>query len=63
VFDQGTYSVENVFVVPVREWLIYTASMHKQLRDIPEDSPVRIKLVGSRVELHPVDPNLDKSTP
>jgi hypothetical protein len=45
VFEGGTYPVENVFVVSAREWLIFTASMHEQLRKIPDGSQVRTKFV------------------
>jgi hypothetical protein len=45
VFEGGTYSVENVFVISAREWLTFTASMHEQLREIPDGSQVTIKFV------------------
>ena len=45
VFEGGTYSEENVFLVPVREWLIYTASMHKKLLQVPEGGQRRIRVL------------------
>jgi len=45
VFEGGTYSEENVFLVPVREWLIYTASMHKKLLQVPEGGQLRIRVL------------------
>jgi hypothetical protein len=45
VFEGGKYSAENVFVLPAREWLTLTASMHEQLREVPDGSQIRIKIV------------------
>lgn len=44
VFEGGAYTVENAFVVSLREWLIYTGDVHRQLRDVPEGGQVRIKV-------------------
>ena len=45
IFDGGRYSVGNVFVLPVREWLTVTASLHQQVRELPDGSRVEIKVV------------------
>jgi hypothetical protein len=42
VFKGGTYTVENTFLTPRREWLTYTGSMHRQLRDTPDGGQVRV---------------------
>ena len=45
VFEGGKYIVDNVFVLSAREWLTATASMHDQLRAIPDGAQVKIKIV------------------
>ena len=44
IFKGGTYTVDNAFVVPVREWLSLTGSMHEQMRDVPDGAQVRIQI-------------------
>jgi len=42
IFEGGKYDVGNVWVAPIREWLLYTGSMHLQLKDIPDGGKVEI---------------------
>ena len=45
VFKDGLYTVENMFVAPAREVVTLSASMHEQLRDLPDGATVQIKVV------------------
>jgi len=45
VFEGGRYEVDNIFVVSAVEWLTHTASIHNQLRDLPDGGQVAIKVV------------------
>jgi hypothetical protein len=45
VFEGGRYEVDNIFVVSAVEWLTFTASIHRQLRDLPDGGQVVIKVV------------------
>src|SRR5262249_18073796 len=42
IFKEGKYSVENLFQVDAREHYGLTGSVHKQIRDLPDGSKVRI---------------------
>jgi len=42
VFAEGRYTVENVFVLSVREWLTATGAVHRQLRDCPDGARVKL---------------------
>jgi len=44
VFAEGEYDTSNMFVVPVREQMVGMADIHRQLNDLPDGSPVRIKV-------------------
>ncbi|RUW27275.1 MULTISPECIES: T6SS immunity protein Tdi1 domain-containing protein [unclassified Mesorhizobium] len=45
VFAKGKFDVENMFVVPVSEQFIGMAEVHRQINELPDGSPVRIKVV------------------
>lgn len=44
IFEGGAYTVGNMFVVPTREWLTLTASLHFQMKDVPDGGKVEIKV-------------------
>jgi hypothetical protein len=41
----GSYTVENRYRLPVREHASFTGDLHRQLRDLPDGTAVRIKIV------------------
>ena len=45
IFVDGLYSIENVYVLPVREWLTLTGSLHEQICDLPDGAKVRFEIV------------------
>ncbi|MEW6598919.1 MAG: hypothetical protein AB1429_15655 [Pseudomonadota bacterium] len=42
IFEGGKYVVENVFVLPRREWISYTGALHRQIRDLPDGAKVQL---------------------
>jgi hypothetical protein len=44
-FAEGTYSADNLAVVPVREQLLGSADIHKQIAELPDGAQVRFKVV------------------
>ena len=42
IFEGGRYVVENVFITPRREWLSYTGSLYRQMKDLPDGAKVQI---------------------
>ncbi|HEX8263013.1 MAG TPA: hypothetical protein VF547_09080 [Allosphingosinicella sp.] len=45
VFAEGRYSADNMAIVPIREQLLASADLHRQLADLPEGATVRMKVV------------------
>ncbi len=45
VFVGGRYESGNVYVLPAREWLSLTGSLHEQIRDVPDGGKVQIKVL------------------
>jgi hypothetical protein len=41
VFD-GKYEVENISILSRCEWLSFTGSMHRQMKDVPDGGWVKI---------------------
>lgn len=41
----GDYSVDNTWIAPVREHYGLLASLHEQIKDLPDGTPVRIRVV------------------
>ncbi len=44
VFKGGVYSVDNMFVLPAREWFSWTGDLHRQLADLPDGATVRFQV-------------------
>ncbi len=45
VFEGGTYSVDNTFVVSAGEWLSHTGEVHQQLAALPDGTRVQLKVI------------------
>lgn len=45
IFSEASYDVTNFAVVPVIEHFVYTGSVHRQMRDLPDGTKVNIKVV------------------
>ena len=45
VFAEGRYEVDNLVVATARAQLVGMATIHEQIRDIPDGGKVRIKIV------------------
>jgi hypothetical protein len=45
IFVEGKYSADNMAIVPVREQLLFSADVHKQIADLPDGAKVQIKVV------------------
>lgn len=41
----GDYSVENTFVIPIEEHYSFNADLHEQIRDLPDGTPIKFKVV------------------
>ncbi|MBC8049138.1 MAG: DUF1851 domain-containing protein [Chitinophagales bacterium] len=44
IFKEGTYTVENMYVLSCREHFGVTGSIHQQIRDLPDGQKVRLKI-------------------
>lgn len=44
VFAEGKYDTDNMFVVPVREQLVGSASIHRQLNGVPDGASVQVRV-------------------
>lgn len=42
IFAGGTYTANNVFICPVREWFIYTGDIHRQVANLTDGERVRL---------------------
>ena len=45
IFAEGKYVPDNMAVVPIREQLLGSADMHKQIAQLPDGAEVRFKVV------------------
>jgi len=45
VFAEGKYEIGNMNVVPVREQLICAATIHEQIKNVPDGGKVQFKIV------------------
>ncbi len=45
VFREGRYEVGNILVLSARKWLTFAASLHEQIRDVPDGTKVQFKVV------------------
>ena len=46
----GQHSVENVGVLPVWDYLGTQGSIHEQLRDVPDGTPVKLKVITNKTD-------------
>lgn len=45
VFAEGKYEADNMFVIPVAEQFVGTATVHRQLSQLPDGASVQMKVV------------------
>ena len=45
IFAEGRYEIDNIFILPTREWFGFTGSMHQQMRDVPDGGKVVLKIM------------------
>jgi hypothetical protein len=41
----GDYTVENIWVAPHRDWFAFTADVFQQIKNLPDGTQVRLKII------------------